>query len=152
MNTFHDAIRLRRREEPEELELVPGYTDNARGLGLQDLCRAVLEGTEQRASGALGLQVVEVLLGVRASAAEGRAVEIQGTGADLAHVVGGELRERRARSAPTPADAGEAAGDHREARAGQRRRPSPTRRRPGAGRCHHEHEDRRHAPAHARRG
>jgi predicted dehydrogenase len=82
MNTFHGPVILRRRgEQDEELELLPGFTDNARGLGLQDLCRAVSEGTEQRASGALGLMVVEVLLGVRRAAAEGRAVEIHGTAA-----------------------------------------------------------------------
>ena len=78
MNTFHGPVILRRRgEEDEEIALVEGPTDNARGLGLEDLCRAVLEGTEQRASGALGLHVLEILLAVRTAAAERRTVELQ---------------------------------------------------------------------------
>ena len=55
----------------EPLELVPTWRDNARGLGLQDLCRAVRDGTPQRASGARGLHVLEVLLAIRASARDG---------------------------------------------------------------------------------
>jgi predicted dehydrogenase len=51
----------------EPLELVSEWRDNARGLGLQDLCRAVRDGTPQRASGALGLHVLEVLLEIRAA-------------------------------------------------------------------------------------
>jgi hypothetical protein len=68
-NGFDGPVVLTRRGEPDTtLELVSGWSDNARGLGLQDLCRAVRDGTPQRASGALGLHVVEVLLEIRASA------------------------------------------------------------------------------------
>lgn len=54
------------------------WRDNARGLGLglDDLCHAVLDGTPQRASGARGLHVLEVLLAVRDAARDGRAVVI----------------------------------------------------------------------------
>jgi hypothetical protein len=45
-------------------------------LGLQDLCRAVSAGTPQRAGGALGLHVVEVLLAIRDSARDGAAIAI----------------------------------------------------------------------------
>jgi predicted dehydrogenase len=76
-NTFDGPVVLRRRgAEDETLELVPGWRDNARGLGLQDLCRAVRDGTPQRASGVLGLHVLEVLLAIRDSAREGGAVAI----------------------------------------------------------------------------
>ena len=44
------------------------WRHNARGLGLQDLCLAVRDGTPQRASGELGLHVVEVLLAIRDAA------------------------------------------------------------------------------------
>ena len=44
---------------------VSEWNENSRGLGLEDLCRAVRDGTPQRASGALGLQVVEALLEMR---------------------------------------------------------------------------------------
>ena len=76
-NRFDGPVLLRSREQPDaELPLLPGHTDNARGLGLDDLCRAVLEGTPQRASGALALHVLEVLMGMRASALDGAAVAI----------------------------------------------------------------------------
>jgi predicted dehydrogenase len=75
-NTFDGPVVLRRAREDETLELVPGWRDNARGLGLQDLCRAVRDGTPQRASGALGLHVLEVLLAIRDSARDGAAVAI----------------------------------------------------------------------------
>ena len=76
-NTFDGPVVLRRgRAADESVELVPGRRDNARGLGLQDLCRAVRDGTSQRASGALGLHVLEVLLAIRDSARDGAAVAI----------------------------------------------------------------------------
>jgi predicted dehydrogenase len=76
-NTFDGPVLLRRaRVADEPVELVAGRRDNARGLGLQDLCLAVRDGTPQRASGALGLHVLEVLLAIRDSARNGAAVAI----------------------------------------------------------------------------
>jgi predicted dehydrogenase len=64
-NGFGGPVILRWPGEPdEELPLVSEWRDKARGLGLQDLCRAISDGTPQRASGALGLHVVEVLLAI----------------------------------------------------------------------------------------
>ena len=80
-NGFDGPVILTRRGEPDEtLALVSEWRDNARGLGLQDLCRAIRDGTPQRASGALGLHVVEVLLAIRDAAADGAARTI-GAGA-----------------------------------------------------------------------
>lgn len=75
-NGFDGPVVLTRRGEPDEtLELVSAWNDDARGLGLEDLCRAIRDGTPQRASGALGVHIVEVLLAIRASAqADGRAL------------------------------------------------------------------------------
>ena len=68
---------LRRRgADDEPLELVSEWRDNARGLGLQDLCRAVRDGTPQRAGGALGPHVLEVLLAIRDSARDGAAIRV----------------------------------------------------------------------------
>jgi predicted dehydrogenase len=68
-NTFDGPVVVRRRDaEDEPLELVSPWRDNARGLGLQDLCTAVRDGTPQRASGALGLHVLETLLAIRDAA------------------------------------------------------------------------------------
>jgi predicted dehydrogenase len=76
-NGFDGPVVLRRRgEDDEPLELVSEWRDNARGLGLQDLCRAVRDGTPQRASGALGLHVLEVLLAIRDAARDGGAVTV----------------------------------------------------------------------------
>ena len=69
-------VLTRRGEDDEPLALVSQWRDNARGLGLQDLCRAVRDGTPQRASGALGLHIVDVLLGIRDSAREGSVISI----------------------------------------------------------------------------
>jgi predicted dehydrogenase len=65
-NTFDGPVVVRRAGAADEpLPLVSEWRHNARGLGLQDLCRAVRDGTPQRASGALGLHVLEVLLAIR---------------------------------------------------------------------------------------
>ena len=70
-NTFDGPVLLRRGDADDEpLPLVSEWRDNARGLGLQDLCRAVSDGTGQRASGQRGLHVLEVLLAIRESAGD----------------------------------------------------------------------------------
>jgi predicted dehydrogenase len=76
-NGFDGPVTLTRHGAPDEpLELVSEWRDNARGLGLQDLCRAVRDGAPQRASGALGLHVVEVLLAIRDATREGSVIAI----------------------------------------------------------------------------
>ncbi|WP_037495901.1 Gfo/Idh/MocA family protein [Solirubrobacter soli] len=65
-NTFDGPVILARRGELDQtLPLVSRWNENSRGLGLEDLCRAVRDGTPQRASGERGLQVVETLLEMR---------------------------------------------------------------------------------------
>jgi predicted dehydrogenase len=76
-NTFDGPVVLRRLgAEDEPVGLVSAWRHNARGLGLQDLCLAVRDGTPQRASGALGLHVLEVLLAIRDAARDGGAVPV----------------------------------------------------------------------------
>jgi predicted dehydrogenase len=78
-NTFDGPVVLRRPGlEDEPLELVSQWRDNARGLGLQDLCRAVRDGTPRRASGERGLHVLEVLLAIREAARTGSAIAVGG--------------------------------------------------------------------------
>jgi predicted dehydrogenase len=77
-NGFDGPVTLTRHgEDDEPLDLVSQWRDNARGLGLQDLCRAVRDGTPQRASGALGLHVVEVLLAIRDATREGSVITVE---------------------------------------------------------------------------
>jgi predicted dehydrogenase len=76
-NRFDGPVVLRRPGlQDEPLELVSEWSDNARGLGLQDLCRAVRDGTPQRASGARGLHVLDVLLAIREATRRGAAVAV----------------------------------------------------------------------------
>jgi len=75
-NGFDGPVVLRHGRDDEPLDLVSEWRGNARGLGLQDLCRAVRDGTPQRASGERGLHVLEALLAIRESAREGAAVAI----------------------------------------------------------------------------
>ena len=75
-NRFDGPVVLRRADADEPLELVSEWRDNARGLGLQDLCRAVRDGTPQRASGERGLHVLEVLLAIREAARTGGAIPV----------------------------------------------------------------------------
>ena len=76
-NTFDGPVVLRRRDADDEvLPLVSEWTHNARGLGLQDLCHAVRDARPQRASGVLGLHVLEVLLAIRRSAGSGGTVTL----------------------------------------------------------------------------
>ncbi len=78
-NGFDGPVILARHGTPdEELPLISQWRDNARGLGLEDLCRAVSDGTSHRADGRRGLHVVEVLLGIRRSALERTAVDVSG--------------------------------------------------------------------------
>ncbi|GBF06079.1 putative oxidoreductase [Deinococcus aerius] len=78
-NTFGGPLR---RYEPgtktwEDVPLRDGPTDNARGLGLADLCAAIREGRPHRASGDLALHVLDVMEAVAESAQQGRHVRLE---------------------------------------------------------------------------
>jgi predicted dehydrogenase len=76
-NAFEGGLRLRRnRAEWENVAYVSRGAREARGIGVQDLCEAVAEGREPRASGRLGAHVVDVARSVLAAAAAGRTVEV----------------------------------------------------------------------------
>lgn len=76
-NAFCGDVRIRR--GGEDWSVVPYATRGAeetRGLGLHDLALALREGREHRASGALGLHVLEAATAVLTAAEEGRVVAI----------------------------------------------------------------------------
>jgi predicted dehydrogenase len=77
-NAFKGPVR--RRSEQGEWEDVPftsrGAAD-ARGIGLQDMVDSIAANRPHRASGRLGLHVVEVARGILQSAAESRFVDIE---------------------------------------------------------------------------
>jgi predicted dehydrogenase len=83
-NTFEGDSTLWRHgsEEPETIPAV-GST-YGRGSGVLDLARAIRTGGTERASGAVAAHVLDVLLAIRDSAAERRAVEVSSTVAPVA--------------------------------------------------------------------
>ena len=78
-NTFEGSSQLWRygQDEPETLEAV-GSTWG-RGTGVVELARAIAEDRPERASGAVALHVLDVLLGIRDAAESGSAVDITST-------------------------------------------------------------------------
>jgi predicted dehydrogenase len=78
-NTFDGPSTLWRAgaSEPETLEAEgPGF---GRGTGVVELARAIRAGEPERASGRLAAHVLDILLGIRDSAASGMPVEISST-------------------------------------------------------------------------
>lgn len=63
--------------EWRDLELVNEYVEDSRGIGVADMARALREGGDHRASGALGFHVLEVMLGALESGETRQTVEIE---------------------------------------------------------------------------
>lgn len=80
-NTFGGPLELLRAGAAawEAVPIARGAVDNARGLGVDDLARALREGGGHRASGELAGHVVEVMHAVLASDQQGRHVPITST-------------------------------------------------------------------------
>lgn len=62
-NTFGGPVLLRRKggDRFVETALTHGYADNSRGLGVDDMARAILEGGPHRANGELACHVLEAM-------------------------------------------------------------------------------------------
>jgi predicted dehydrogenase len=76
-NAFEGTLRVQRnRSDWEEVPYASRGAREARGIGVQDLCEAVVEGRAPRASGQLGAHVVDVARSVLAAAAEGRTRDV----------------------------------------------------------------------------
>ncbi len=77
-NYFGGEVRLQKAGEKEAaiVPLVKGATENARGLGLDDLCAASKEGRMPRASGELALHVLEVMHAMLTASESRKFVEI----------------------------------------------------------------------------
>jgi predicted dehydrogenase len=77
-NGFGGEVRIRRgREEWVDVPYEHGGPRETRGIGLDELVVALREGRPHRASGALGLHVLETATAVLRSAEERRAVEVE---------------------------------------------------------------------------
>ncbi|MDT0345778.1 Gfo/Idh/MocA family protein [Streptomyces litchfieldiae] len=77
-NNFEGPVALHPAGAGEWRELPPsaGYAVSGRGVGLADMARALRTGTAHRASGELGLHVLEAMEALLESAATGRRVEV----------------------------------------------------------------------------
>ncbi len=76
-NRFDGSVRVRRgREDWQDVRYASRGDRDARGIGLDELVAAIAADRPERASGSLGLHVVDVARGILRSAAEGRVVEI----------------------------------------------------------------------------
>jgi predicted dehydrogenase len=85
-NTFDGVSLLWRDEqrEPEELPMSAGYVDAGRGVGLLDFLRAAPG--DGRASGAMGLHVLEIMQAILDSGRTGKRVTVESTTAPPALV------------------------------------------------------------------
>lgn len=63
----------------EPVDLIAGYTEDSRGLGVSDMASALREGRSPRASGALAMHVVDVMHAALESSAQERSIHIAST-------------------------------------------------------------------------
>lgn len=75
-NRFGGEVRLWRNGAWETVPLVAGFPANSRGLGVAEMAHAWLQGRTPRASGALGLHVLEIMHAIHESAAAGQHIDI----------------------------------------------------------------------------
>jgi predicted dehydrogenase len=70
-NTFEGPLLVRAPQDEEWRELPVEGTQAGRGIGVLDMARALRSGAPHRASGALGLHVLDIMASIAGSAREG---------------------------------------------------------------------------------
>lgn len=78
-NGFGGDVWLRRHDDAEWRLIVPSeprHMENSRGLGVADQIRAIHEGRAPRASGALGMHVLDVMASILEASASGRRAQV----------------------------------------------------------------------------
>jgi len=80
-NTFGGPVCLLQagEEKREEIPLIPGYTDNSRGLGVADMASAIQSGRTHRANEQLANHVLDIMLSVLESATTGQFLKLTST-------------------------------------------------------------------------
>lgn len=80
-NTFGGPVQFRRKGAKEwgDVPLTHGFTENARGVGVLDIARAIAEGRPHRAGGDLAYHVLEAMHGFHDAADQGRHYEMSST-------------------------------------------------------------------------
>ncbi len=70
-NKFSEVIRVEKEGVEEDIDVMFPYSENSRGIGLYDLCRAVKEDRKHRANEELALHITEAMSGIIESAEKG---------------------------------------------------------------------------------
>jgi predicted dehydrogenase len=79
-NSFKGPVRLfQPGKDWQEIDIVHGYTDNSRGLGVADMAQASISGRAHRASGDLALHILESMLSFEKASRSGEHVLLQTT-------------------------------------------------------------------------
>ncbi|MCL2372232.1 MAG: Gfo/Idh/MocA family oxidoreductase [Defluviitaleaceae bacterium] len=80
-NYFKGPVKLFRPDKGEftEIPLIPGHSENSRGLGIANMAAAIKAGRPHEASGELLLHVLEIMESIGSAAKEGRAVKLETT-------------------------------------------------------------------------
>jgi predicted dehydrogenase len=77
-NAFGGPLRIRaNRGDWEEVPYVPRGAQETRGVGLHEMVEAIAEGRDHRASGRLGLHVIDAARSILRAADEGRTVAVE---------------------------------------------------------------------------
>ncbi|BBH24726.1 oxidoreductase [Paenibacillus baekrokdamisoli] len=79
-NGFGGTVKLRPAGgEWEEIALTHGHTDNNRGIGVADMARAIRDGGQHRASGAMAYHVLEAMHGIHDASRDGKHYTMEST-------------------------------------------------------------------------
>ena len=79
-NAFGGELKIRQsRSDWEEIPYTAAGARETRGIGLHDMVEAIAEDRDHRASGRLGLHVIDVARSILRAADEGRTVEVETT-------------------------------------------------------------------------
>jgi predicted dehydrogenase len=78
-NRFDGEIKIRRRDDEDYVVVATTEEQSSRGTGALDLARAVRQGRPHRASGALALHVLDVMIAISESGEQGQFVPVQST-------------------------------------------------------------------------
>ncbi|MEU0480935.1 Gfo/Idh/MocA family oxidoreductase [Streptosporangium sp. NPDC006013] len=78
-NTFGGEVRLRRAADEEWVPAPTTGTEAGRGLGVLDMAQAIREGRPHRATGELGLHVLDTMIAVAESSEQAEFVKIAST-------------------------------------------------------------------------
>jgi predicted dehydrogenase len=78
-NTFGGPVRVKSVQDQEwrDVPLLPGRTENSRGLGVSDMAAAIQQDRPHRANGEMGFHVLDLMQSFEEASASGQHIQIQ---------------------------------------------------------------------------